>query len=158
MIVFSPGQGVNTAKRNNPSIFPAWALEQQPVDVLVVTRLDRLARSTPDLLNVLASVTERGAGFRSLKDTWADTTPHGRLMLTMLGGLAEFERELISARSGEGRECAKKDGVRVRAPAQNDRSPTAGSPATIAYRRIYPGPCSHFRRGSGDRVQAGARS
>lgn len=62
-------------------------------DVLVVTRLDRLARSTRDLLNVLATVAERKAGFRSLKDTWADTTTaHGRLMLTVLGGLAEFER------------------------------------------------------------------
>ena len=48
-------------------------------DVLVVTRLDRLARSTRDLLNVIAALTERGAGFKSLKDTWADTTtPHGR--------------------------------------------------------------------------------
>jgi DNA invertase Pin-like site-specific DNA recombinase len=85
----------------------------QPGDVLVVTRLDRLARSTRDLLNVLASVTERGAGFRSLKDAWADTTtPHGRLMLTVLGGLAEFERELIRARTGEGRERAKAEGVR----------------------------------------------
>jgi DNA invertase Pin-like site-specific DNA recombinase len=73
-------------------------------DVLVVTRLDRLARSTRDLLNVIAALTERGAGFKSLKDTWADTTsPHGRLMLTVLGGLAEFERELIGARTGEGR-------------------------------------------------------
>ena len=60
------------------------------------TRLDRLARSTRDLLNVLDEIGKRGAGFRSLKDTWADTTtPHGRLMLTVLGGLAEFERELI---------------------------------------------------------------
>jgi DNA invertase Pin-like site-specific DNA recombinase len=65
----------------------------EPGDVLVVTRLDRLARSTRDLLNVIDAVSERGAGFRSLKDTWADTTsPHGRLMLTVLGGLAEFER------------------------------------------------------------------
>jgi DNA invertase Pin-like site-specific DNA recombinase len=54
-------------------------------DVLMVTRLDRLARSTRDLLNVLATVSERGAGFRSLSDPWADTTtPHGRLMLTVL--------------------------------------------------------------------------
>jgi DNA invertase Pin-like site-specific DNA recombinase len=76
----------------------------QPGDVLVVSRLDRLARSTRDLLNILAQVTERGAGFRSLKDAWADTTtPHGRLMLTVLGGLAEFERELIRARTGDGR-------------------------------------------------------
>ncbi len=58
-----------------------------PGDVLVVTRLDRLARSTRDLLNVLAAITERKAGFKSLGDVWADTTsPHGRLMLTVLGG------------------------------------------------------------------------
>jgi DNA invertase Pin-like site-specific DNA recombinase len=86
-------------------------------DVLVVTRLDRLARSTRDLLNVLAAVGERGAGFKSLKDTWADTTtPHGRLMLTVLGGLAEFERELIRARTGEGRKRAKARGVRFGRP------------------------------------------
>jgi DNA invertase Pin-like site-specific DNA recombinase len=83
-------------------------------DVLLVTRLDRLARSTRDLLNTLATVAERGAGFRSLRDTWADTTtPHGRLMLTVLAGLAEFERELIRARTGEGRERAKARGVRM---------------------------------------------
>jgi DNA invertase Pin-like site-specific DNA recombinase len=85
----------------------------QPGDTLIVTRLDRLARSTRDLLNAMAAVTERGAGFRSLKDSWADTTtPHGRLMLTVLGGLAEFERELIRTRTGEGRERAKSRGVR----------------------------------------------
>jgi DNA invertase Pin-like site-specific DNA recombinase len=56
-------------------------------DVLLVTRLDRLARSTRDLLNVLDAVAKVGAGFRSLADAWADTTtPHGRLMLTVLGG------------------------------------------------------------------------
>jgi DNA invertase Pin-like site-specific DNA recombinase len=86
-------------------------------DVLIVTRLDRLARSTRDLLNVLATVGERKAGFRSLKDTWADTTtPHGRLMLTVLGGLAEFERELIRARTGEGRKRAKARGVKFGRP------------------------------------------
>ena len=61
-------------------------------DVLLVTRLDRLARSTRDLLNVLDAVAKAGAGFRSLSDQWADTaTPHGKLMITILGGLAEFE-------------------------------------------------------------------
>jgi DNA invertase Pin-like site-specific DNA recombinase len=90
----------------------------EPRDVLVVTRLDRLARSTHDLLNVLATIGERQASFRSLKDTWADTaTPHGRLMLTVLGGLAEFERELIRARTGEGRVRAKARGVRFGRPA-----------------------------------------
>ncbi len=83
-------------------------------DVLVVTRLDRLARSTRDLLNTLATITDRKAGFRSLGDTWADTTTaHGRLMLTVLGGLAEFERELIRARTGEGRARAVARGVKL---------------------------------------------
>jgi DNA invertase Pin-like site-specific DNA recombinase len=86
-------------------------------DVLVVTRLDRLARSTRDLLNVIDAVSKRGAGFRSLKDAWADTTnAHGRLMLTVLGGLAEFERELIRARTGEGRKRAQERGVRFGRP------------------------------------------
>jgi DNA invertase Pin-like site-specific DNA recombinase len=79
-----------------------------------VTRLDRLARSTRDLLNTLASITGKKAGFRSLGDTWADTTTsHGRLMLTVLGGLAEFERDLIRVRTGEGRERAKARGVKM---------------------------------------------
>jgi DNA invertase Pin-like site-specific DNA recombinase len=83
-------------------------------DVLMVTRLDRLARSTRDLLNILATIAERKAGFRSLGDTWADTTtPHGRLMLTVLGGLAEFERDLIRARTGEGRARAAARGVKM---------------------------------------------
>lgn len=82
-------------------------------DVFVVARLDRLARSTRDLLNVLAEVSERGAAFRSLADAWADTTTaHGRLMLTILGGLAEFERDLIRTRTGEGRVRAKAKGVK----------------------------------------------
>src|SRR6202171_6141652 len=64
-------------------------------DVLTVTRLDRLARSTRDLLNTLAAIADKKAGFRSLGDAWADTTTaHGRRMLTVLGGLAEFERDL----------------------------------------------------------------
>src|SRR5450759_3286014 len=83
-------------------------------DVLIVTRLDRLARSIRDLLNTVAAITAKKAGFRSLGDTWADsTTAHGRLMLAVLGGLAEFERELIAARTGEGRERAKARGVKM---------------------------------------------
>ena len=79
-----------------------------PGDVVMVTRLDRLARSTRDLLNTLVAITAKKAGFRSLGDAWADTTTaHGRLMLTVLGGLAEFERDLIRNRTREGRERAK---------------------------------------------------
>ena len=80
-----------------------------------------MARSTRDLLNVLDGVSKAGAGFRSLADAWADTTTaHGRLMLTILGGLAEFERELIKIRTSEGRVRAKARGVHMgRHPALN---------------------------------------
>jgi DNA invertase Pin-like site-specific DNA recombinase len=85
-----------------------------PGDVLTVTRLDRLARSTRDLLNTLAIIASKQAGFRSLGDAWANTTTaHGRLMLTVLAGLAEFERELIRARTAEGRARAKARGVKL---------------------------------------------
>jgi DNA invertase Pin-like site-specific DNA recombinase len=82
-------------------------------DTLVVCKLDRLARSTRDLLNTLAEIAQLGATFKSLGDPWCDTTtPHGRLMLTVLGGLAEFERHLILARTDEGRKRAQARGVR----------------------------------------------
>jgi DNA invertase Pin-like site-specific DNA recombinase len=98
-------------------------------DVVMVTRLDRLARSTRDLLNILATVTDRKAGFRSLGDTWADTTTtHGRLMLTVLGGLAEFERELIRARTGEG------ERQKPRATVQDDPTPEERSACTARER------------------------
>lgn len=81
-------------------------------DTLIVTKLDRSARSTRDLLNTLDAIGKAGATFKSLGDPWADTTtPHGRLMLTVLGGLAEFERHLILARTSEGRLRAKARGV-----------------------------------------------
>ncbi|MDR2839015.1 MAG: recombinase family protein, partial [Azonexus sp.] len=86
-------------------------------DTLLVTRLDRLARSTRDLLNTLDAIGKAGARFRSLNDAWADTTTaHGRLLLTFLGGIAEFERDLIRARTGEGRERAKARGVHMGRP------------------------------------------
>jgi DNA invertase Pin-like site-specific DNA recombinase len=110
-------QGKGIGCENRPAELAKALRRLEPGDVLIVTRLDRLARSTRDLLNILATVGEREAGFRSLKDTWADTTtPYGRLMLTVLGGLAEFERELIRARTGEGRRRAKDRGVRFGRP------------------------------------------
>jgi DNA invertase Pin-like site-specific DNA recombinase len=82
-------------------------------DTLIVAKLDRLARSTRDLLNTLAEIAQRGATFKSLGDPWADTTTaHGKLMVTVLGGLAEFERHLILARTSEGRKRAQARGVR----------------------------------------------
>jgi DNA invertase Pin-like site-specific DNA recombinase len=79
-----------------------------PGDTLVVCKLDRLARSTRDLLNTLAAIAEAGATFKSLGDPWCDTTSaHGKLMVTVLGGLAEFERHLILARTSDGRARAR---------------------------------------------------
>jgi DNA invertase Pin-like site-specific DNA recombinase len=85
----------------------------EPGDTVVVTKLDRLARSTRDLLDTLDTIAKAGAAFRSLGDPWADTTtPHGKLMITILGGLAEFERHLILTRTDEGRQRAKARGIK----------------------------------------------
>jgi DNA invertase Pin-like site-specific DNA recombinase len=85
----------------------------EPGDTPLVTKLDRLARATRDLLNTLAAVAERGASFRSLGDGWADTsTPRGKLMVTVLGGLAEFERHLILSRTAEGGSRARSRGIK----------------------------------------------
>jgi DNA invertase Pin-like site-specific DNA recombinase len=86
-------------------------------DVLMVTRLDRLARNTRDLLNLLHDLSERGAKFKALDDAWADTTSmHGELMITLLAGIATFERRLILARTDAGRKRAKSRGVRFGRP------------------------------------------
>jgi DNA invertase Pin-like site-specific DNA recombinase len=107
---------ISGARSDRPEL--AKALKRlYPGDVLIVTRLDRLARSTRDLLNILDDIAKRGAGFKSLHDAWADTTSaHGRLMVTILAGLAEFERELILARTSDGRTRAKARGVRFGRP------------------------------------------
>jgi DNA invertase Pin-like site-specific DNA recombinase len=86
-------------------------------DILLVTRLDRLARSTRDLLNILDTISKAGAKFKSLADAWADTsTMHGELMITILAGLATFERHLIRARTDEGRKRAQARGIRFGRP------------------------------------------
>jgi DNA invertase Pin-like site-specific DNA recombinase len=119
-------------------------------DVLMVTHLDRLARSTHDLLNILDAIGKARAGFKSLSDAWADTTtPHGRLMLTILGGLAEFERELILARTGDGRARAKAKSVRFGRPAEADAAPAAGGPAAPRRRRDASRCRADLQRGRG---------
>jgi DNA invertase Pin-like site-specific DNA recombinase len=82
--------------------------------VVLVTRLDRLARSTLDMLTIVTKdIGGKGANFRSLHEAWADsTTMHGKLLMTMMGGIAEFERELIKARTQEGIHRAKARGVK----------------------------------------------
>jgi DNA invertase Pin-like site-specific DNA recombinase len=82
-------------------------------DVVVVTKLDRLGRSTRELLDLIDRIGEAGASFRSLGDPLWDTgSPQGRLLSTLLAAIAEFERELIRERTGEGRERAMANGVK----------------------------------------------
>jgi DNA invertase Pin-like site-specific DNA recombinase len=84
-----------------------------PGDVVVVAKLDRLARSSRDLHNIIHELSDLSCGFLSLGEAWCDTTTsHGRLMLTIMGGIAEFERELIRKRCEEGIERAKRKGIR----------------------------------------------
>lgn len=82
-------------------------------DTLTITRLDRLARSTRDLLSIAERLNDAGAGLRSLSEPWADTTsPAGRMVMTVFSGIAEFERSLIVERTREGRKRAQAQGVR----------------------------------------------
>jgi DNA invertase Pin-like site-specific DNA recombinase len=84
----------------------------KPGDTLIVVRLDRLARSIRDLLGLLDTIKAAGAHIKALDDTWLDTTtPHGELILTIMGGMAEFERKLIRARCDEGIKRAKARGT-----------------------------------------------
>lgn len=86
-------------------------------DVVTVTRLDRLARSTRDLLDIAERIQAAGAGLRSLAEPWADTTtPAGRMVLTVFAGIAEFERALIIDRTKKGREAARARGVKFGPP------------------------------------------
>jgi len=81
-------------------------------DVVVVTKLDRLARSTAELLRVAETINEKIAELQSLDEPWADTTtPAGKMIMTVFGGIAEFERSLILTRTQEGREAARARGV-----------------------------------------------
>ena len=107
---------VSGAKRKRPEL--AKMIEQlREDDTVVVTRLDRLARSTRDLLDIAEQLNQAGAGLRSLSEPWADTTsPAGRMVLTVFAGIAEFERELIYQRTSSGRAAAKARGVRFGRP------------------------------------------
>src|ERR1700693_5961889 len=86
-------------------------------DTIVVWKLDRLARSTRDLLETMETIREAGGRFQSLSEPWADTTTHaGKMIMTIFAGIAEFERDLIRERTGAGREAARKRGVRFGRP------------------------------------------
>jgi DNA invertase Pin-like site-specific DNA recombinase len=86
-------------------------------DTIVVWKLDRLARSTRELLETVETIGEAGARFQSLSEPWADTTTHaGKMIMTVFAGIAEFERELIRERTAAGREAARSRGVRFGRP------------------------------------------
>lgn len=106
------------AKRNRPEL-QQLLREVRRNDVLVVTRLDRLARSTAELLRIAEVLVEKKAGLQSLEEPWADTTsPAGRMVLTIFAGIAEFERDLIRKRTDDGRKAAKKRGVKFGRPSK----------------------------------------
>lgn len=103
---------VSGTKRDRPELI-CMLDHLRAGDVLLVTRLDRLARSTADLLHIAELLRERGAGLRSVAEPWADTTtPAGRMILTVFAGIADFERSLIVERTSNGRQAAKSRGVR----------------------------------------------
>ena len=88
-----------------------------PGDVVTVTRIDRLARSTFDLFAIVQQIVDAGGQFRSMAEPWADTaTSTGRLMIAVLGGLADVERDLIRTRTAEGRSRAKDRGQHMGRP------------------------------------------
>jgi DNA invertase Pin-like site-specific DNA recombinase len=94
-----------------------------PGDTLIVVRLDRLARSIRDLLNLLDTIKASAAHIKALEDAWLDTTtPHGELILTIMGGMHEFERKLIRARCEEGIKRAKRKGTKFGRPTVIDVS------------------------------------
>ena len=102
---------ISGAARNRPKL--EKLIDQlRKGDILVVTRLDRLARSTSELLRIAERITEKKAGLQSLDEPWADTTsPSGRMIMTVFAGIAEFERTLILSRTQEGRLAAQARGV-----------------------------------------------
>lgn len=108
---------VSGAKRDREQL-GLMLLTVRSGDVIVATRLDRLARSTRDLLDIAEKMETGGVGLRSLAEPWADTTsPAGRMVLTIFAGIAEFERGLILQRTSEGRNAAKQRGVKFGRPA-----------------------------------------
>ena len=107
---------VSGAYRDRPEL--SRMLEQlREGDVVAVWKLDRLARSTRNLLEIVEMIGNAGARFQSISEPWADTTTHaGKMIMTIFAGIAEFERDLIRERTGAGRADAQKRGVRFGRP------------------------------------------
>jgi DNA invertase Pin-like site-specific DNA recombinase len=107
---------ISAGNRNRPE-FQRMLDQIRAGDTIVVWKLDRLARSTRDLLETMETIQQAGGKFQSLSEPWADTTTHaGRMIMTIFSGIAEFERGLIRERTSAGREAARKRGVRFGRP------------------------------------------
>ena len=103
---------VSGARADRPQLAKLLAA-LRPGDVVLVTKLDRLGRSTRELLDLIERIGKAGASFRSLGDPlWDTTSSQGRLLSTLLAAIAEFERDLIRERTGEGRRRAMANGVK----------------------------------------------
>jgi DNA invertase Pin-like site-specific DNA recombinase len=108
-------------------------------DVLVVVRLDRLARSASHLLEVIEDLAERGGHFRSLRDPIDTSTPQGMFSLQVLGAVAQLERALIAERTRAGMQAAKARGKLAGNPGLRERQPEAIRAAAAARQRVYVG-------------------
>ena len=111
--------------------------ELQEDDIVIITDLTRVSRSTKDLLNIIDRIKTRGASIKSIKDTWLDTSsdnPYNSFLLTVMSGLSQLERDLISQRTKEGLKSAKARGRNGRTPSKrNDKADTVG----LLYREGY---------------------
>ena len=111
--------------------------ELQEDDIVIITDLTRVSRSTKDLLNIIDRIKTRGASIKSIKDTWLDTSsdnPYNSFLLTVMSGLSQLERDLISQRTKEGLKSAKARGRNgVRPSKRNDKADTVG----LLYREGY---------------------
>ncbi len=109
---------VSGAKKKRPELEKLLS-QIRPKDVIVVCKLDRLARSTKHLLQIVELLQEKKGGFYSIQEPWADTNSHaGKMIMTVFAGIAEFERDLIRERTGNGRKEALQRGVRFGRPSK----------------------------------------
>jgi Resolvase, N terminal domain len=126
-----------------------------PGDVVTVTRIDRLARSTFDLFAIVKRIVDAGGQFRSLAEPWADTaTSTGRLMIAVLGGLADVERDLIRTRTAEGRSRARARGQHMGRTPSPHPATAEGSPPAPCGGRDVERPCPLLQRQYGHNFEA----
>ena len=119
-----------TGTKSNREQLKRMIEELEPGDIVVVTDLTRISRKTKDLLNIIDTIKNKGASIKSIKDTWLDTTednPYNSFLLTVMSGLSQLERGLISQRTKEGLKSAKARGRNGGRPSKrNDKADTVG--------------------------------